>query len=49
MMENPFGNNTEFAPGQNGTGQEGQMMPPDMGNSQGFEQSSEDSSVSDDT
>lgn len=49
MMENPFGNNTEFAPGQNGTGQEGQMMPPDMENSQGFEQSSEDSSVSDDT
>lgn len=49
MMENPFGNNTEFAPGQNGTGQEGQMMPPDMGNSQGFEQSSEDSSISEDT
>lgn len=49
MMENPFGNNTEFAPGQNGTGQEGQMMPPDMENSQGFEQSSEDSSISDDT
>ncbi|MCI6496452.1 MAG: CotH kinase family protein [Anaeromassilibacillus sp.] len=49
MMENPFGNNTEFAPGQNGTGQEGQMMPPDMENSQGFEQSSEDSSISEDT
>lgn len=49
MMENPFGNNTEFAPGQNGTGQEGQMMPPGMENSQGFEQSSEDSSISEDT